>query len=441
MKELKYIEKIRREDSLLSLPQSLSQILNMVGGDDFSVDDLTRVILKDPGLTSKILKLANSAFYQRRSRIATVNQAVMMLGIIQVKCLALSASVFRPDILVSKYKIDVKDLFSHFISVALGCRMLAEVTGMEATEEAFIAGLLHDVGVVYLIHHFPADYQEVISRVDKYPQLIDAERDILGTDHAALGYILAQKWNFPEPLAEAIALHHEIPDSVSEIRLVHIVQLSELLNKPMMDDRTRHLEQRLSSLEFLSQALKIDRKKLDEISFSLLTETIGTAEYMGIDIGDPVEVLARANKELYTSFITIENLFRERQELTQRILSEERRAAVLETKNVAMATLSHYVNNAAMAISGRAQLIRMLRGKGNIVDPDNRLDAVLQVVDKSIKKIMAVLSEMRELTNLDELEKYSESLAVNIDERIRRRMELMSDDVGLEMTKAPVPRK
>ncbi|NMC43990.1 MAG: HDOD domain-containing protein [candidate division Zixibacteria bacterium] len=441
MKELKYIEKIRREDSLLSLPQSLSQILAMVGNDDFSVNDLARVILKDPGLTSKILKMANSAFYQQRSRIASVNQAVMMLGIIQVKCLALSASVFRADIMAAKYKIDIKDLFNHFISVALGGRMVAEAIGMESTEEAFIAGLLHDIGVVYLIHHFPADYQEVISQVDKYSGLIEAERDILGTDHAALGYLLAEKWNFPPALAEAIAHHHDVLETVTEVRLVHIVQLSEMINKPIMDDRTRHIEQRLYALEFLSRALRIGRKKLDEISFSLLTETIRTAEYMGIDIGDPVEVLARANKELYTSFMTIENLFRERQELTRRILSEERRAAMLETKNVAMATLSHYVNNAAMAISGRAQLIRMLKGKGDIVDPENRLDVVLQVVDKSIKKIMAVLSEMRELTNLEELEKYSESLAVNIDERIRQRMEKMSDDVGLELTKAPLSPK
>lgn len=422
MKELKYIEKIRREDSLLSLPQSLSEILAMVGQEDFSVDELTDLILKDPGLTSKILKMANSAFYRHRSQISTVQQAVMMLGIMQVKCLVLSASIFRIDSLQKKCHVDIKGLFGHFLSVALGCKMLSELTGYEATDEAFIAGLLHDMGIVYFVHHFMDDYGEVIDSLSKYRNLIDAEKDILGIDHAAIGQILAEKWNFPKELCQAIGDHHKVPDKVAQVSLINIVQLSELINKPVVDIRPGNLEARLMAVNQMSRLMKIDRQKLDEITFSLLNETLNMAEYMGVDIGDPTDILARANKELYNSYLTIENLFRERQELSHRIISEERRTATLETKNVAIATLSHYLNNATMSISGRAQLIRMLTENGSIVDNENRLETIIEVMEQSVKKILAVLYELRDLTDFESMEKYSESKAINIDDRIKERL-------------------
>lgn len=436
MKESKYIEKIKREDSLLSLPQSLSQILSMVGTDDFSMSDLSKVILQDPAMTSKVLKMANSAFYGQRSQISTVHQAVMMLGAMQVKCLALSASVFQTDRLEKQYSIDLKELFSHFISVAIGCKMLAGATGYKAAEEVFIAGLLHDIGMVFFIHHFPDDYQAVYKQIDQFPSLVDAEKHILGVDHATIGEMLAQKWNFPPSLCTAIGSHHDLPDHVEPNNIIHIVQLSELINKPGLDNRARNLEQRLRTISRFAEQMKIERQKLDEISCSIAAETIKTADYLGIDIGDPAEILMRANRELFNSFVTIENLFRERRDLSQRILAEERRVAMMETKNVAIATLSHYINNATMAISGRSQLIRMLVANGSIVDKENRLTAVLDVIENSVKKVIAVLYELRDLTNLDEMEKYSESKAINIDDRIKQRMTQIEGDLSEIMTKS-----
>lgn len=431
MKELKYVEKIKKGDSLLSLPQSLSQIINMVGKDDFSVNDLADVILKDPGLTSRLLRIANSAFYRQRSQIATVQQAVMVLGVMQVKCLALSASVFKTEALQTKYQIDVKEIFSHFISVALGCKMLAAAMGQESTEDVFIAGLLHDIGLVFFIHHFPDDYKAVLEKIEDYPGLIEAERAVLGIDHAAIGKMLAEKWSFPTGLSEAIGNHHQLPEKIDKVEPAHIVQLSELMNKPLFDARPRNLEKRLGAINHMTRLLKIERSKIDEISLSLLNDTIKTAEYMGIDIGDPMEVLSRANRELYNSYQLLENLFRERQDLSQRILIEERRAAAMELKNVAMATLSHYINNAAMAISGRAQLIKLLREKGTIRDEEGKLESILDVMEKSIRKIMAVLYELRDLANLEDIEKYSESKAINIDDRIVERMRQMEHDTGV----------
>lgn len=437
MKELKYIDRIQKGGSLLSLPQSLSQILTMMTADDFSMEDLSNVIMKDPGLTSRVLRMANSAFYRQRAEISTVNQAVMMLGVMQVKCLALSASIFQTDLLQTRYQIDVKEMFSHFISVAIGCRMLAEAVDFKAAEEAFVAGLLHDIGLVYFIHHYPDDYRTVIDRVGGYSNLVEAEQDILGIDHAAIGEMLARKWNFPENLCAAIGDHHRVPDEIEDHTILHFVQLSELINKPVIDSRLKNIEQRLAHINHLGGQLQLDRRKIDEIAFSLLAETITTAKYLGIDIGDPVEVVTRANKELLDSYLTIENLFRERQELSRRILAEERRAAMMETKNIALATLSHYINNAAMAISGRGQMVTMFVDRGEIVDENRRLETVVAVIEKSVNKIMAVLQEMRELTNLEEIEKYSDSQAINIDDRVKDRLRRM-ESTETEVLTGPI---
>jgi len=437
MKELKYVEKIRGEDSLLSMPQSLSKILSTINTSDFSMDDLARIIMNDPGLTSKVLRMANSAFYRHQAEIGTVNQAVVMLGFTQVKCLALSASVFRSELFESKYGIDIKDMFSHFISVALGCKMLAEAADFKDTEEAFIAGLLHDIGLVFFLHHFPNDYMEVIRNYEKYPSLMKAEKEILGIDHAEIGRLLAEKWNFPAGLCDAIGQHHQVANSIESTQTVHFVQLSRLISKPIIDNRPQNMEHRVGSIAQLCELIHVDRMKVHDISSSLLAETLETAEHLGIDIGDPADVLTRANKELFNSYLTIENLFRERQDLSQQILVEERRAAVLETKNIAIATLSHYINNAAMAISGRGQLIKMLIKNDTVIDKDEKLEPIVDVVDKSVKKIMAVLQELRELTDLDQMEKYSESQAINIDDRIKARLAKMEDG-DFDQVTAPV---
>ena len=353
----------------------------------------------------------------------------MMLGVMQVKCLVLSASIFRIDNLQQKCHVDIKGLFGHFLSVALGCKLISSLTGYDSPDEAFIAGLLHDMGIVYFVHHFPDDYGQVIESMSKYPRLVDAEKDIMGIDHAAIGQILAEKWNFPDELCQSIGDHHKTPVKIGDASLINIVQLSELINKPVIDTRPSNLEERLMAVNQMCRLMNLDRQRLDEITFSLLNETLKMAEYMGVDIGDPTDVLGRANKELFNSYLTIENLFRERQELSQRILIEERRMATMETKNVAIATLSHYLNNATMAISGRAQLIKMLSQNGKIVDEEDRLDHILDIIEQSVKKILAVLYELRDLTDFESIEKYSESKAINIDDRIKERLSRMEKGV------------
>ena len=132
-------------------------------------------------------------------------------------------------------------------------------------------------------------------------------------------------------------------------------------------------------------------------------------------------------------YLTVENLFKERQELSRKLLLEERAKGAIESKNIAMATLSHYLNNAAMAISGRSQILRMRVKKGESDGIVKDLPASLDVVDRSIKKIVAVLAEIGEISPIDEVEFLSTSKAMNIDDRLEKRMSEMAEQSVLVM--------
>ena len=106
------------------------------------------------------------------------------------------------------------------------------------------------------------------------------------------------------------------------------------------------------------------------------------AVHLGVDIGNIEDMLIRANQEIWKSYLTIENLFRERQELSRNLLLQERERGAIESKNIAMATLSHYLNNATMAIYGRSQLLRLMLKKGEHERLLEKLDNDLEVVDQ-----------------------------------------------------------
>ena len=160
----------------------------------------------------------------------------------------------------------------------------------------------------------------------------------------------------------------------------------------------------------MADMLDMSKSQVEEVSLSMMSSTIDMAEYMGVDIGNIEEMLIKANQEIWKSYLTIENLFKDRRELSRSLLSEERARGALESKNMALATLSHYLNNAVMAIYGRSQIIRLHLDKNQVDKLVAALPAQLEVMDKSVKKIVAVLE------------------ALNIDDRIEKRLDQMSND-------------
>jgi HD-like signal output (HDOD) protein len=434
MSKIPIVDQIRRDADLLSLPQVLSEVLREVSKENFSADSLAQIILKDPSLTSRVLRMSNSSFYHRFAEIKTVHQAIAVLGVTTVKCLALSTSIFHPERIAKESGVDASEFFIYVLSVAAGCRKIAQATSYDSIEEAFIAGLLHDIGLLFFLHKYPKDYRPVVSKSTDARSLIEAEKEVFGVDHSEVGRHMAETWRIPQEIAAAIGNHHDGPEQGKENALTNIVRLAVALTKDRFSGYDVDLEDRLYRVGALAEALQISKEQVDEISCSLLAETFDIAQYLGVDIGNIEEMLTIANQEIWRTYLIVENLFKERQELSQNLLREERAKGAIESKNVAMATLSHYLNNAVMAIYGRSQILRMMFQRGQQEKLLEQLEDNLQKIDQSVKKIVAVLEEMKEVSPIDQQRFDSMSKAMNIDDRIQKRLARLTDDIKWDET-------
>lgn len=433
MDKFNILEQINSSSNLLSLPQVLSELLSEIENEDFSADSLAAIILKDPSLTGRILKMANSSFYKRNTDIKTVHQAISMMGVNTVKCLALSSAIFHPDKISEKSGVDAQQFFEYILSVATASRMIAELIEY-SVEEAFVSGLLHDIGLMFLIHHYPDQYSQIISAPDKSGSIIDAEKAVFGLDHTNVSSALTNAWRLPKEICEAVDAHHNRIIGNSANKLQNIVRLAVALSQDRFTGYSHDLEDRLFVISEYAQLLNISQKQIDHISSELMKETLKYADYLGVDIGNVEDMLIRANQEIWKTYVLVENLFREREELSKSLLEEERSKGAMESKNIAMATMSHYMNNAVMAIFGRTQIMSMYLHKGKNEKLLENLPADIAKIDNSLKKIIAVLEEMKEVSPIDREKFDSMSNALNIDDLIARRMELMKDAGAWELT-------
>ncbi len=430
MDKITILEQIRSNSNLLSLPQVLSEVIIETAKEDFSADKLGDIILKDPTLTGRILKMSNSSFYNRLSKIKTVHQAISVMGVTTVKCLALSSSIFHPEKIEKETGVSPKQFFGYILSVAAASKKIALAIDFKAPEEAFIAGLLHDVGHMYLMHYYPKQIVEVMEQSQSGSKIDQIEKEVLGIDHTEISRAIAEAWKLPVEIIEAISDHHNT-DKLEDNEIQNIIKLAVLLTKDCFTGFELSIEERLVGITKLTDHLNLQKEKIDEISSALLTDSLEFANFLGVDIGNYEQMLTTANQEIWKSYFCIENLFKERQELTKNLLEEERRRGAIESKNIAMATLSHYLNNAVMAIFGRTQLVRMQLDKEQTDLVIEKMPEMINKIDQSVRKIVAVIEEMKDVSPIDQKKFDSMSKAMNIDDRIENRLALMEEDAKL----------
>ncbi|GMW00435.1 MAG: hypothetical protein AMXMBFR84_15720 [Candidatus Hydrogenedentota bacterium] len=194
--------------TLPSLPDSVFRITEMVNSPDPNMHDIGKAISADPALALKTLRLVNSAYYGLANKVTSVEHAVTLLGLRVLKNLVFTATVFET------FKTSTADLLRHSVACAVAMRTIAEarINTMEFDpEEAFIFGLLHDIGKIIFQQFLPEDFESAVhaSHVRGIPLFI-AEQDVIGVDHAELGACLAEKWGLPPALVQAVASHHDL---------------------------------------------------------------------------------------------------------------------------------------------------------------------------------------------------------------------------------------
>jgi len=253
-------------NSLPSLPSLYSELMNAMQSSDSSIQQIGQIIAKDIAMTAKVLQIVNSAFFGIPRHISNPEQAVGLLGLDTVKALILTAGVFSSSsqIRVAGFKADT--LWSHSIATGAIAREIARAESMDRQDidNAFMAGLLHDVGQLIIAAEIPAQYGEVLKKLQNEPDSLHLiEHQIIGSTHAEVGAYLLGLWGLPDAIVEAVAFHHLPGSCVAEGLLpLSIVHAADALE--------HHMAQPIRPM---NQIARLDQEYMEK---SGLTERLST---------------------------------------------------------------------------------------------------------------------------------------------------------------------
>lgn len=216
-------------DLLEPLPAHVLEVMQLLDNLSSSAEQAAEAIGRDPVLAARVLRLANSALYMRTRRVATLRDAVVLVGFAAVRSILVTAVAYDAFARGAPgYGLDRTQMWQHALAVATVARHLAQARGL-AGEAAFVAGLLHDIGKMALSQILQDQYQAVLEAVRGGADFVEAERTVLGWDHAQVGAEAARRWNLPEPLVQAIEYHHR-PDELEDPGLADAVHVADALS-------------------------------------------------------------------------------------------------------------------------------------------------------------------------------------------------------------------
>ena len=208
---------LKRVKDIPSLPQFVIETLKKLDDSKSSASDVGEKLARDEGLVLRILRLANSAYYGLSRRITGVSEAIAYLGFKTVKSILLAASVYKfMDTSFTGYSLDRGELWKHSQAVATCSRYLSVKLKAGDPEEAYVGGLMHDIGKIVLNDYVRFGYSIILRLVEEEKMTFcDAERQVLGFDHAQVGGLVMEQWNLPSSYSYMTTYHH-LPEALPE---------------------------------------------------------------------------------------------------------------------------------------------------------------------------------------------------------------------------------
>jgi HD-like signal output (HDOD) protein len=201
---------MERVTEISSLPAVALRVIEVAGRPDSDAADLKTAIEADPALCVRVLRCVNSASFGLRARVTDLDKTISFLGFNQIRDLAVTACVsdlFRSTQSIGTYLR--ADLWKHLVSTAVCARMIAARQRVSAHQDAFLCGLLHDIGIILFDQYFHSGFRRVMAGLGSEKTLSEAERTIVGWDHTELGEVIGRTWKLPTRVLHCIRYHHE----------------------------------------------------------------------------------------------------------------------------------------------------------------------------------------------------------------------------------------
>jgi len=214
-------------DNIPTLPNIVHELIELIDK-EVSMSRISEILAIDPPITTKVLKIANSAFYGVRQRIDTLRRALVVLGTTEITNIVLGASFLKVlKVSETMNQFDLRKFWEHSILVAHFSKLLVKALQMKTHGEEYTAGLIHDIGKIVIYQYYTKELIDVMNlvcenRVSGYL----AEKTVLGADHMYYGYLLAKKWSLPQNLQQVILHHHKPILADSHKELVAVVNIA-----------------------------------------------------------------------------------------------------------------------------------------------------------------------------------------------------------------------
>lgn len=220
--------------SLGSYGPLLREIETALASPQCSLGSVAEIIEKDPDLTSRLLRFANSAYCGYSTRLSTVSEAIGLIGVQQMQDLLTASSVIERFTDVSEEFVNMRSFWEHSLACGIGARLIAMEGRLPRPDRFFVAGLLHDIGRLVLFLQAPKTVQQIFQLYRKEDILLrEAEMKVLGFDHQSIAEELLRSWKYPPALACAVGYHHQPQNTTVGQMEAAVVHVSDFLVNAM----------------------------------------------------------------------------------------------------------------------------------------------------------------------------------------------------------------
>ena len=214
--------------NLPTIPAISTRVAALLDNPDVELEEVADLILTDQVMATRVIKIVNSPLFKPLHEISSLKRALIYLGFHRIREIALTCSIIQA-FEGGKGVFDIRTFWQHSFGVGIVSRIIAQRIRYPEVEKAYICGIIHDIGEVFLSIYLKHDFQKIVDMIKGTSHcFIDAEALVLGTTHTEIGYCLAKKWNFPTDYCEVISNHHNPSKASLDPMLVAIVNLADL---------------------------------------------------------------------------------------------------------------------------------------------------------------------------------------------------------------------